>query len=100
MLYKFSIATIMIVAIFSHGCTSNKVSLLYTNAKGEVPQLGNLVFRFSKSLATDSVLNVWDSTDFISFEPRIPGKFRWESPDELVFSPSQPLLPATSYKAK
>src|SRR6185503_13332589 len=38
--------------------------------------------------------------DYVSFEPRIPGKFRWESPDQLVFSPSQPLLPATSYKAQ
>src|SRR5262249_48941143 len=35
-----------------------------------------------------------------SFEPLIKGRFRWESPDELVFSPSQPLLPATSFKAK
>ena len=32
--------------------------------------------------------------------PAIKGKFRWESPDQLVFSPSQPLSPATSYKAK
>src|SRR5215471_19719334 len=46
------------------------------------------------------MLNAWDSTDYISFEPRIPGKFRWEGPDQLVFSPSQPLMPATSYKAE
>ena len=30
---------------------------------------------------------------------RIPGRFRWEHPDELVFSPAQPLAPATTYKA-
>jgi uncharacterized protein YfaS (alpha-2-macroglobulin family) len=65
-----------------------------------VQQLGNLQFRFSHSLAQDSMLNAWDSTEYISFEPKIAGKFRWESPDELVFSPSQPLNPATSYKAR
>lgn len=81
-------------------CKKNGVSLSYTNAKGEVPQLGNLVFRFSNSLAKDSMLNAWDSTDYISFEPAIPGKFRWTSPDELVFSPAQPLQPATAYSAK
>jgi alpha-2-macroglobulin len=87
-------------AIFLSSCKKNAVSLSYTNAKNEVPELGNLIFRFSHSLATDSMLNAWDSTEYISFEPAIPGRFRWESPDELVFSPSQPLNPATNYKAK
>ena len=87
-------------AIFLSSCKKNAISLSFTNAKGEVPQLGNLVFRFSSSLAKDSMLNAWDSTDYISFEPKIAGKFRWESPDELVFSPSQPLNPATTYSAK
>ncbi len=32
--------------------------------------------------------------------PAIKGKFRWESPDQLVFSPSEPLRPATDYRAK
>ena len=87
-------------AIFLSSCKKNAISISFTNAKGEVPQLGNLVFRFSSSLAKDSMLNAWDSTEYISFEPKIAGKFRWESPDELVFSPSQPLNPATTYKAK
>ena len=80
--------------------TATSVKLDYTNAKGEVPQFGNLVFRFSNSLVKDSLLNEWDSTEYVSFEPSIQGRFRWESPDELVFSPAQPLAPATSYKAK
>lgn len=90
--------TTLVVVFLS--CNRNIVSLDYTNAKDEVPQLGNLVFRFSKSLVSDSLLNRWDSTEYVSFEPKIPGRFRWESPSELVFSPSRPLQPATSYKAK
>jgi uncharacterized protein YfaS (alpha-2-macroglobulin family) len=90
------IGTFLLFACNKHSA----VALDFTNAKGEVPQLGNLYFRFNQSLVGDSMLNAWDSTDYISFEPRIPGKFRWESPDQLVFSPAQPLLPATSYKAE
>ena len=86
--------------IFLYSCNRNSVKLDYTNARGEVPRLENLVFRFSNSLVKDSMLNVWDSTEYISFQPAIPGRFRWESPDQLVFSPSRPLFPATSYKAK
>jgi uncharacterized protein YfaS (alpha-2-macroglobulin family) len=95
--YLFSI---LLGAIFFASCQRNAVTLSYTNAKGEVPQLGNLVFRFNQALATDSMLNAWDSSEYISFDPAIRGRFRWESPDELVFSPSEPLQPATAYTAK
>ena len=97
---KYFLATTIVVAIFLSSCNRNYVALDYTNAKGEVPQLGNLVFRFNKSLYPDSLLNNWDSTDYISFEPGIPGRFRWDGPDELIFSAAQPLRPATTYKAK
>src|SRR2546423_6210142 len=97
---KFALLTTASVVIFLSACNRSIVSLDYTNAKDEVPQLGNLTFRFNKTLVTDSFLNVWDSSEYITFEPGIPGRFRWEHPDELVFSPSRPLAPATSYKAR
>jgi hypothetical protein len=99
---KFFVALMLccVIGIFLSGCNRNYVSLESTNAKNEVPQLANFVFRFDKSLYPDSLLNTWDSSDYISFEPKITGRFRWSGPGELVFSPSQPLLPATSYKAK
>ena len=81
-------------------CNRNAVELDYTNAKGEVPRLGNLVFRFSNALAADSVLNEWDSSQYVRFVPEIPGRFRWEQPDQLVFSPSRPLPPATTFRAE
>lgn len=87
-------------AIFLSSCKKNAITLSFTNAKGEVPVLGNLVFRFNHSLAKDSMLNTWDSANYVTFEPAIPGRFRWSGPDELIFSPSQPLSPATTYSAK
>lgn len=68
-------------AIFLSSCKKNAVSISFTNAKGEVPQLGNLVFRFSHSLAKDSMLNAWDSTEYVSFEPTIAVSSAGESPD-------------------
>ena len=97
LLKKLSVA--MAAAVLLYACKSKDVQLEYTNAQGEIPQLTNFEFRFSKSLMPDSLLNKWDSADYISFSPDIPGKFRWEYPDKLVFSPSKPLLPATNYKA-
>ncbi|WEK35731.1 MAG: MG2 domain-containing protein [Candidatus Pseudobacter hemicellulosilyticus] len=93
----FAAITISVVLVLS--CNRSLVSLDYTNAKEEVPPLGNLVFRFDKALVADSLLNQWDSTDYISFQPAIKGRFRWESPEQLVFSPAQPLPPATDFKA-
>lgn len=87
------------VTIILFSCNKTFVTLDYTNAKNEVPQLGNLIFRFSKALVADSLLNRWDSSEYIKFDPAITGRFRWEHPDELVFSPSRPLPPATSFKA-
>jgi uncharacterized protein YfaS (alpha-2-macroglobulin family) len=87
----------LVISLFS--CNRSLVSLDYTNARDEVPPQTNLIFRFDKSLVNDSLTNQWDSTHYISFEPAIPGRFRWEHGDELVFSPSLPLSPATNYKA-
>jgi len=88
------------IAVSFTSCQQDYINLEYTNAKGEVPQLVNLVFHFNKAIYPDSLLNEWQEGDFISFEPDIPGRVRWNGPEELVFSPSQPLSPATTYKVK
>lgn len=96
---KNLLAITAVIAFFISSCNRRSVSLDETTAKGEVPQLGNLVFRFDRALVPDSMLNRWDSSEYVSFEPHIPGRFRWEGPEELVFSPARPLSPATTYQA-
>jgi alpha-2-macroglobulin len=100
-MYKpiLALATVAVV-IFFYGCSRNIVALESTTAKGEIPPLGNLVFRFNKTLVSDSMLNRWDSTEYVSFTPKIQGRFRWEDGDKLVFSPAAPLPPATSFEAE
>ena len=76
------ITTLFVIPVFTGiiflcACNRQAVVLDYTNAKDEVPQLGNLVFRFNKPLVNDSLLNQWDSSQYVSFVPAIPGRFRW-----------------------
>lgn len=99
MFTKYVRLLLLLCSIVAVACNRSTVSLEYTNANKEVKQLQNLVFRFSQPLASDSLLNRWDSTEYVRFDPAIPGRFRWESPNQLVFSPEKPLAPATSYKA-
>ncbi len=99
MFTKYVRLLLLLCSIVAVACNRSTVSLEFTNANKEVKQLQNLVFRFSQPLASDSLLNRWDSTEYVRFDPAIPGRFRWESPNQLVFSPEKPLAPATSYKA-
>ncbi len=59
----------------------------------------NLKFTFNHSVVGDSLLNSWDTTDYISFTPKVDGKYKWISPYELVFSPSEGFAPSTDYEA-
>jgi hypothetical protein len=50
-------------------------------------------------LPDTGLLNKWDTTQYINFEPKIQGKFMWTGKSELTFSPMGALLPASEYKA-
>ncbi|GAB2795687.1 hypothetical protein GCM10027275_46120 [Rhabdobacter roseus] len=83
------------------GCSSlNEIRLVGKNFTDEVQQSQNLVFTFNKDLVQESRLDVWDSTQYVRFEPAVPGQFKWTAANELVFSPTVPLSPATSYQAR
>ena len=91
---------LLVTAIFwLSACNKNKVNLIESNAKNEVPSLGNLTFTFDKNLVNDSLLNKWDTTGFVEFTPPIAGRFRWENANELVFSPEGDMPPTTAFSA-
>lgn len=77
----------------------NEVNVADKNFDGEVEQQQNLVFRFNKDLRPDSLLNQWDTTRYIEFEPQVAGSFRWNSSRELIFSPAAGFRPGVAYKA-
>lgn len=77
----------------------NDVKVLHTNLEAEVAQQQNLVFQFNKDIYPDSLLDKWDSTAYVEFEPKVAGSFRWNSSSELVFSPETGFQPGSTYKA-
>jgi uncharacterized protein YfaS (alpha-2-macroglobulin family) len=78
---------------------SNRIQVDKTNFSEEIAQQQNLIFTFNRDVVPDSLLNRWDSTAFVQFEPRVQGKFKWNAPNELVFSPDLGFLPSTQYQA-
>ena len=91
----------VVLAVFMTACSGKNVIKVSTrNFTDEINQFQNLVFEFNNDLVTDSMLNIWDSTEYIAFLPEVKGKFRWEGKNQLVFSPAQGFAPSTDYSAK
>ncbi len=94
----FILIPALVFTFFSCG-NRNEVRVVEKNFETEVEQQQNLVFRFNKDLYPDSLLNRWDTTKYIEFEPKVAGSFRWNSSSELVFSPAVGFKPGVEYKA-
>lgn len=60
-------------------------------------QYQNLTFVFNRSVVDDSLLNRWDSIEYLSFHPAVKGKYIWLATDRLVFSPVEPFAPSSDY---
>lgn len=92
-----SVAVVMLIVT----CTSQKNALTVsqTNFVSEVERDQNLSFTFNKPLVPDSLLGKWDTTAYLIFSPRVPGKYKWEDNKTLVFSPAELFAPSTDYSA-
>lgn len=99
---SFVHAIFILTAFFLlNGCEpGNKVKVESFSPEGEVPTLVTFTVEFSENLAPADKQDVWLSDEFIKFEPKIKGKFKWLSPSKLIFSPDEALEPSQSYKAE
>jgi uncharacterized protein YfaS (alpha-2-macroglobulin family) len=97
------IHSLVLVALFLlalPACKQHKsIKVVDTNFEEEIAEQQNLVFQFSNDLIPDSLLQRWDSTEYIAFEPKVKGSFRWNQTNELVFSPAAGFAPGVQYKA-
>ena len=65
----------------------NSVKVTKTNFEDEVLRTQNLVFTFNKTLISDSgLMNKWDTTQYIRFEPAIAGRFMWTEIGTYLFA--------------
>lgn len=98
MSFRLMICLAGIICFFNSCSSLNEIRLAGTNFSEEINQSQNLVFTFNKDLVPENQLNRWDSTQYITFEPGVKGKFKWTAPNELIFSPTGGFGAATTYK--
>ena len=90
-----------VIFLLLTSCGNNKrIKLVNTNFNEEISQEQNLYFEFNRDMVPDTLINFWDSTEYLSIKPEIKGRFIWESARELVFVPSAPFPPSTAFEAR
>ncbi len=94
-LLLFSLFTLL----FACKNNTQEVLLNHTNLKDEVSKKGIFEFVFDEDLVPDSILNLWDKTEYVNFNPKIEGEYKWTAKNTLIFLPKYELRPASNYDA-
>ena len=95
---KKLLSLLLLVTILLSNC-SESIKLSRKGFSEIVPLGGNINFTFNQDMVPDSKLNVWDTAQYILFDPPLYGKFKWKTKRDLIFSPYHYLRPSTQYKA-
>lgn len=96
---SFLLFAFLVILVFISCSRLNTLKVTKMNFTDQIDQFQNLQFSFDHEIVSDSLINKWDSTAFIQFEPPIAGRFRWTGRRDLEFSPAGPFAPNTEYKA-
>ncbi len=96
---KTRTALYLFIIVLLAGCSGHRIKVTDTNFSNEVDRLQNLVFKFNEPIAPDSLFDKWDTINYIQFKPALKGRFKWTAAGELLFSPSQPLPPSSTFEA-
>jgi len=96
MKFRYLYVVILIAAV---ACMSkNMIRVSEVSFTEEISLQQNLVFTFNKPLVEDSLRDQWDSTAFLNFTPAVEGRYKWITPDQLMFSPLEGFKPFTDYE--
>lgn len=96
------LAWCLILSCLTIGCRSNtnELRLESKNFEEQIEPEQNLVFTFDKELASPSILQKWDTINYLTFTPAVKGRYKWTTPNELVFSPLRPFAPSTDFQVE
>ncbi len=84
-------------------CTSSKNAVKlrsFSANEKEIKDFHLYTFEFDKEIVPIDRIGQWSEIEYVTFTPKIKGKFKWIQRDKLVFSPEEPLAPATKYLVK
>lgn len=93
-----AIAFVAVTSLFFFSCGGDKIAVTSRNFKDEVQRFQNLQFTFDTPLIADSLTGSWDTTAYLEFTPKLEGRFRWNSPVDLEFSPVRGFKASSDYK--
>ncbi|MBN1637673.1 MAG: alpha-2-macroglobulin family protein [Ignavibacteriales bacterium] len=92
---------ILLTALFYFACgPSNTVEVEEFTPSGVVDKLTTFTIVFTEDLAPLEVIEQWSTEEYVIFEPKIVGKFKWLDARTLIFSPEFPLEPIQQYSAE
>ncbi|MBK8944036.1 MAG: alpha-2-macroglobulin family protein [Ignavibacteriae bacterium] len=98
---NFPKITFAVLMILIYSCSSqNTVKVVDFSPNGEIEKATNFTVEFSQDLAPEEKIGEWLTDEFISFEPKINGKFKWLDARTLQFSPDFALDAMQNYSAK
>ena len=94
--------SLIIISLLLIMSCSSKDSVKITNftPTGETEKNTNFTIEFSNDLAPEEIIGEWLSDEFIEFEPKINGKYKWIDKRTLQFSPDYSLASMQDYSAK
>lgn len=89
----------VLLAFLLFSCNTNVLRVTKFTPTGEVDNFQTFAVTFNKDVVSKDKLDKWIDANYLSFQPAISGKYKWTSPNTLVFSPAQPLKSGQDYKA-
>jgi alpha-2-macroglobulin len=90
----------LLVCCFVAACSVVGDGDVTVNFGDVVDRRQNLMFTFDDDMVPDSLVQRWDTTQLVRISPAVPGKFKWVTPRQLVFSPGIGFAAATAYTAE
>lgn len=83
--------------IFAVSCIGLSDGDVAVNFGDIVTPYQSLVFTFEEDMVPDSIVDTWQSEEYLRFTPAAKGRCKWVSRSQLLFSPSGGFAPATDY---
>jgi len=97
--YQLFFASLIILNACNTSTNNNEtLTITSTNFNEQITQKQNLTFTFNKNVVQEQDLNKWDYNKWLLFDPFVKGAYRWEAPNQIVFSPDAGFQPNTKYK--
>jgi uncharacterized protein YfaS (alpha-2-macroglobulin family) len=97
---RFSALASVLLILWACASITDTLSVKETNFTKEIDTKQNLVFSFNKDVAKPEQIEQWLDKEYIKITPAVPGKFKFTSPNTLVFSPENGFLPSSDFKAE